>query len=137
MKTPLDLKFKNFHDNGEIKQIIDEKVEKLDRLHNQIISCHVLIEQIQHEQHSGHSYHVRITVNIPPHHEIIVKRDPEKGEIGTEHLSTIVRDAFDATCRNVKKIADRQHKKIKAHSKNQDTLPASDAQDKEDLVLES
>jgi len=138
MQTPLDLKFKGFKDNGEIKEIILEKIAKLERVHNRVISCHVFIEQIQHEQHSGHSYHVRITVNIPSHHEIIVKRDPEKGKIGTEYLSHIVREAFDTTIRKVRQLSDRQHKKIKAHTKEADTLiPLSSGDEEDNILLET
>lgn len=117
MDIPLDIQFKGWKDKGEIEKLILEKAAKLERIHSHITSCHVLVEQIQHEQHSGHSYHIRIAINIPPNHEIIIKRDPEKGKVGTDYLSKILRDAFDAASRKVKKISDRQHQKVKAHSK--------------------
>ena len=43
--------------------------------------------------------------------------DPEKGKIGVDYLSKILRDAFDSTERKVKEINDRHHKKVKAHTK--------------------
>ncbi len=137
MQNPLDIKFKNFNDSkGEIEQIVKDKVEKLNRLHNNVISCHVLIEEIQNEQHSGHAYHIRIDVNIPPHHEIVVTRDPKKGKKGNDHLSQIIRDAFDSTFRKVKEISDRQHKKVKAHSKEPQEHVPEEIADEEDLILD-
>jgi hypothetical protein len=65
--------------------------------------------------HSKASYHVRLDVRLPPHHEIVVKRD--SGRNVHENLSTVVREAFIAARRQVEVIVDRQEKNVKAHTR--------------------
>ena len=118
MKGSIEINFKNFIDSdGSIEDLIYEKIAKLEKICDRIISCHAAIEQIKNNQKHGHTYHIRIDLSIPPHHQLAVVREPNKGKFQHVKLAVMVRDAFDALRRQVQEIVDRQKKKIKAHSK--------------------
>jgi ribosome-associated translation inhibitor RaiA len=117
MKVPLELNLKDIKNREAIESLIREKVEKLDRMCDRIISCHVAVESIHNARHNGHSYHLRIDLQIPPHHHIVVKRDPQKGAVQEELLTTVIREAFEAAWRQIQEVKDRHRNKVKKHSK--------------------
>ncbi|MBF0522133.1 MAG: hypothetical protein HQL24_03645 [Candidatus Omnitrophica bacterium] len=121
MELPLQLNFKGWKDDGEITNLINEKIAKLERLCHHVISCHIAIEQLPTAQQTGHSYHIRIDVRIPPHHEIVVVREPQKGTRSHTPLSTLLRDAFEVVFRQGQEIVNKQHGQIKAHSREKQT----------------
>jgi ribosome-associated translation inhibitor RaiA len=114
MQLPLELIMKNVENKAEIEAVVAEKVAKLEMSCDHITSCRVFIEQNPTHQHAKHTYHIRIDVRMPPHHEIVVRRD--SGRKSHDNLSTVVRDAFMATRRQVEVIVDRQKKKVKSHT---------------------
>lgn len=116
MQKPLELTFKNFEDkSGALEAVIHEKLAKLERVCPRLTSCHVLLEQFQNPKHHHHTYSIHIVVTFPPHHEVTVKRDPQKGEVQDKLLTTQVRDAFIAVRRKVQETIDRHQGKIKTH----------------------
>ncbi len=114
MQLPLELIMKNVEHKEEIEAVVQEKLGKLEHSCDHIISCRVFIEQNPTHQHARHTYHVRIDVRMPPHHEIVVKRD--SGRNVHDNLPAVVRDAFLAVRRQVEVIVDRQKKKVKSHT---------------------
>lgn len=114
MQLPLELIMKNVDNKTEIEAVVAEKVAKLEMACDHITSCRVFIEQNPTHQHAKHTYHVRIDVRLPPHHEIVIKRD--SGRKAHENLAAVVREAFMAARRQVEVIVDRQKKKVKSHT---------------------
>ncbi len=138
MQTPLEITFKGFEDKGEMTDLINEKVKKLEQFCDHITSCHIIIEQIKHAQRKGHSYDVLLDIKIPPHHEIAIRRHPEKGETGDDYLSKIIRETFAAAQRQTKVIVDKQHQKVKAHTKERmHSKSTPEEEDLEDLALDN
>lgn len=134
MQMPLELTLRNFEDaNGAIEQVVHEKLAKLERVCPRLTSCHVTIEQFQNPKHHHHTYSIHIVVTFPPHHEITVRRDPNKGEVQERLLTTQVRDAFIAVRRQVQEILDRHQGKIKNHENGE---LAEEAIEEEVEVLE-
>ena len=121
MEVPLELILKNVEKKAEIEAVVYEKLEKLEQVCDHVISCRVFIEQNPTHLHSKASYHVRLDVRLPPHHEIVVKRD--SGRNVHDNLSTVVREAFIAARRQVEVIIDRQNKNVKAHTREK-MIPA-------------
>ncbi|NLE64750.1 MAG: hypothetical protein GX606_02400 [Elusimicrobia bacterium] len=115
MDTPLEIVLKNVENKTEIENVIYEKLDKLEQSCAHITSCHVLIEQNPTHQSKKFSYHVRVDVHVPPHHEIVVKRD--SGRNTHDQLPAVVRQAFIAARRQVEQIVERQKKKVKAHTR--------------------
>ena len=114
MQLPLELVMKNVEHKEEIEAVVYEKLAKLENACDHITSCRVFVEQNPTHQHAKHTYHVRVDVRMPPHHEIVVKRD--SGRNAHDNLGAVVRDAFMAARRQVEVIVDRQKKKVKSHT---------------------
>ena len=114
MEVPLEVILKNVENKAEIESVIYEKLAKLEQSCDHLTSCRILVEQNPTHQHARHSYHVRVDVRMPPHHEIVVKRD--SGQNAHDNIVAVVRDAFIAARRQVEVIVDRQKKKVKSHT---------------------
>jgi cold shock CspA family protein len=65
-------------------------------------------------QKSGNSFRIRIDVTVPPEHELIVTRQAGEGDLH-EPLPTVIRDAFAAMRRRLKKLVEKQHGDVKSH----------------------
>ncbi len=115
MEVPLEIILKNVEQKEEIEAVIDEKIAKLEQVCDHLISCRVFVEQNPTHQHAKHTYHIRVDVRMPPHHEIVVKRD--SGTNSHENIGSVLREAFIAARRQVEQIVDRQKKHVKAHTK--------------------
>lgn len=116
MQKPLELTLKNFEDNsGAVTRVVHEKIAKLEQVCPKLTSCHVVIEQFQNPKHRHHSYSIHIVVTFPPHHEVVIMREPQKGGVQEELLTTQVRDSFIAARRKVQEILDKQQGRVKSH----------------------
>jgi ribosome-associated translation inhibitor RaiA len=115
MDVPLEVVLRNVENKEEIEAVINEKLSKLEHVCDHVTSCRVLIEQNPTHQHKQFSYHVRVDVKVPPHHEIVVKRD--SGRNVHENLPAVVREVFIAARRQVEVILDRQKQHVKAHTR--------------------
>ena len=121
MDVPLEIILRNVENKQEIEDVIYEKIEKLEKVCDHVTSCRVLVEQNPTHQHKSCSYHIRLDVRMPPHHEIVVKRDSGRNVHDT--LPAVLREAFIAARRQVEQIVDRQKKHVKAHTKEK-MIPA-------------
>jgi cold shock CspA family protein/ribosome-associated translation inhibitor RaiA len=114
MRLPLEISFRNIRKSEAVEALIREKADDLKKLHENIISCRVAVEAPQQHQRSGRAYRVRVTLTVPPGHELVVSRDPSGGELHDE-LTSVIRDAFEATRRQLQKLAEKQRGKVKIH----------------------
>ena len=78
MEIPLQITFHNLPWSEAVEVSIRGHAAKLDRYHQHIMSCRVVVE-VQHKHH-GHDnhYHVRIEVKVPGAmllHEFAFERD--------------------------------------------------------------
>ena len=113
MQVPLQLSFHNIEKTEKLKQLVRKKTKKLDRFHNHISSCRVLIE-LDQKHNTANPYRVRINITIPPGHEIAVVEKSKKGS-SRLNVATIVRRAFKVTCKQVLKIKKKQKGEVKTH----------------------
>jgi ribosomal subunit interface protein len=92
---------------------VRERVEELERFHDRITSCRVVIE-VPHRRHlQGDLYHIRVDLKVPGR-EIVVKRDPPEHH-AHEDIYVAVRDCFDAVRRQLEDHARRRRGDVKAH----------------------
>jgi len=98
MKTPLQIAFHNLECSAAVKELIEEKVAWLEKFHDRIVGCRVVVE-VPHSHRQGHQYQVRIDLTVPGG-KIAVNREPSHN---TEHrdLPEVIRDAFDAARRQL------------------------------------
>jgi cold shock CspA family protein/ribosome-associated translation inhibitor RaiA len=114
MQVPLNVTFRKVRKNAAVESLIRDQAAKLERVCDHIVSCRLAVEKPQEHQKSGNSFRVRIDVTVPPEHELVVTREAGQGDLH-EQLSTVVRDAFGAMRRRLRKLVEKQHGDIKAH----------------------
>mgnify|MGYP006307178829 CR=1 FL=1 len=114
MQVPLEISYRNIEKTDYIESLVREKAAELDRVHSHITSCHVAVEKPQSHQQQGNPFRVRIDVRVPPGHELVVKQKPTGGEMHRE-LSAVIRKAFSAMKRRLKKLEEQQRRDVKSH----------------------
>lgn len=114
MQVPLELTFRDMETSQPIADLVQEKTAKLEQVCDYMTSCHVVINQPHSHQRSGNPYRVVIDVRVPPGHEIVVRKDPADSD-QHEPLESVVRNAFEATRRQLTELVDKQHEDVKKH----------------------
>jgi len=115
MNVPVTISFNHIEGTEELENLIREKAQKLQKVHSDISSCRITVEKPQSHISSGSPYRVRIDMTVPPSHELISKREPGQGEMH-EDISTVIRDAFQAAERQLKKL--KQQQRPQEHNKS-------------------
>ncbi len=115
MQVPLEISYRHVNKTEEIDQLIREKAQKLERVHQHISSCRVAVEKPQKHQTRGNPYRIRIDITVPPGHEIVVRKEPSKS-ILHRGLDAVIRNAFSSARRQLKKLHQRQRGHVKTHS---------------------
>lgn len=119
MRKPLEITYRNVSKNDTIEALIREKADKLDRLHDSIISCRVSIERPQGYQQKGSQYRVRIDLRLPPGKELVTHRKSGQGEM-QEGPHKLITTAFQSMERQLKKIKGKQENHIKTNPSQTD-----------------
>ena len=105
----------SFHGMGpsiSAESKIRERIRRLERSHDCIISCHVKVEAPHHHSHHGKIFQVSIDINVPGG-EVAVSNAHELNH-AHEDLMVAVRDSFDAAER---KLGDLVRKVDPRHTK--------------------
>ncbi|SDE84291.1 HPF/RaiA family ribosome-associated protein [Limimaricola pyoseonensis] len=112
MDTPLEIAFHNMQSSDGLEQRIRTRAAKLERFHDHITSCHVVVE-VPHKSQGGHKgYHVRIECRVPGK-ELVVSQDPGQGDKHDPYAA--VNDAFYAMERRLEHAAQKKQGEVKAH----------------------
>jgi ribosomal subunit interface protein len=82
---------------------IRERATRLERFHDRITSCDVVVQAPHRHQQKGKLYEVHIHLRVPGE-EIVVKRE---GPHGHEDVYVAVRDAFAAMERRLEDVSRR------------------------------
>ena len=101
MQIPVQITFRDISHSDAIESRIREKVQKLEKYHDRITSCRVVVEAPHRHRHKGMLYHVRVDLTLPGD-EIVVARDP-KADQAHEDVYVAIRDSFEAMRRQLKK----------------------------------
>jgi ribosomal subunit interface protein len=113
MQVPLQIAFHNLEHSEAVKELIEEKVAWLERFHNRITSCRVVVEAMHWHNQQGNPYLVRIELTVPGG-EIVVNREAESHTQG-QALNSTIREAFEVARRRLEERAQRQRKDVKRH----------------------
>ena len=109
MQTPLQITFRNFPSSDAVEARIRAKAAKLEEFHPRIMSCHVVVEELDRHQKQGRQFTVRLDIRVSGH-EIAIDRDHH------EDIYVALRDAFNAAGRKLEEVARTQRGDVKAHS---------------------
>lgn len=114
MDIPPEITFRNVPRTEEVERLINKKIDKLEKICTRITSCRVAVEMPQKHQRRGNPYRIRVEVNVPPGHEVVVKKGAGEGNMH-DPLPVMIRDAFDAVSRRLREISKRRRGKVKTH----------------------
>ncbi len=117
MKTPLQITFRDIEQSDALEAHIREKAEKLETFFEPIMSCRVVVEMPHQHKQQGKFFNVRVDVGVPGK-EIVVNRDKH------EDVYVALRDAFDATKRQLDDYSRRLRGETKSHPQEHTGLVA-------------
>jgi ribosome-associated translation inhibitor RaiA len=111
MPLPLEIVFQNLAPSPAIEAEVRKRARKLDRFHDRIMGCRVVVEAPHKHQHSGRLYRVAVDVTVPGG-ELIANRSPDQDH-ALEDVNVAIRDAFDAVRRQLEDLARRRRGSVK------------------------
>lgn len=113
MQTPLQISFHNMDPSAAIEERVREKAAKLERFHDRLIGCSVVIDAPHHHHRTGNLYSVRITLGVPGKDIHVGRTGPENH--AHEIVNVPIRDAFDAAIRLLEDQVREMRGDIKTH----------------------
>lgn len=114
MQTPAQISFKGLQHSDAIEKDVRGKVQKLEQLYPDIVSCHVVIGASHQRRHQGNLYSVHIKLSVPEK-EIVVSHDQHDNQ-AHEDAYVVIRDAFDAAKRQLEDYSRVRRGQVKNHA---------------------
>jgi ribosomal subunit interface protein len=108
MQIPLQITIRDIPPSEALEAHIRDKAQKLDSFFEHIISCRVVVEMPHRHHNQGKQFNVRVDLGVPGN-EIVVNRDHH------EDVYVALRDAFDATKRQLEDYVRRMRRETKTH----------------------
>jgi ribosomal subunit interface protein len=102
MQTPLRITFRHLQPSPAVEARVREHVERLERFHDRITGCQVIVEAPAAHRHKGAPFNVKIALSLPGA-EINVHSER------TDDVYVALRDAFDIVKRCLNDHA-REHR---------------------------
>jgi len=109
MQIPVEITLRDIPHSEAVETRIREKIEKLDRFHERVMSCRVTVESPQQKKHQGKLYSVHIDMKVPGGGELVVNR------VQDEDIYVAIRDAFNAAARQLEDHVRVQRGDVKTH----------------------
>ena len=113
MQLPLQITFRHMEASAAMESTIRSKAQELDRFHEHIMSCRIVVEPQHLHKRQGNLYRVRIDVTTPGN-EMVVSRESGMNQ-SHEDAYVAIRDAFDAILRQLEEHSRRQQGNVKSH----------------------
>jgi cold shock CspA family protein/ribosome-associated translation inhibitor RaiA len=111
---PIEILFHNVDRSAAVENDIRERVGKLERLADDMVSCRVTVEAPHKHHRQGKLYHVAVDIRIPGG-EIVASRAPG-ADHSHEDVHVAVRDAFNAARRQLQDRIRARRGDVKSHS---------------------
>ena len=104
MQRPLEIAFRDLDPSDFIRNLVEERVDRLERFHPHIIGCRVVVEA-PHRSAEGHNPPIGISVevDVPARPRIIAKDAEAQRAMKGDHLAAINR-AFEAVERQLDEL---------------------------------
>jgi len=113
MQTPLQIVFRGMETSEAVKNNIEERVEKLEKIFDRIISCRVVVELPHRHQSKGKLFNITIDLSVPGD-VIVVNRAPSEDH-ALEDIYVAIKDAFNTARRQLEDYIRRRRKDVKTH----------------------
>jgi len=108
MKQPLLINFHGMERSDAVESAVLKKVQHLERMCLDIMSCRVSVDLLQKHKRQGQPFGVRIDLTIPGH-ELVVNR------VENQDVYVALRDAFDDMTRQLEDAVRRRRGAVKQH----------------------
>lgn len=118
MQVPLEISYKNVEKEDWIEDFIQREVDRLERYSRdrEFISCQVAVEQDHARQQRANPYHVRVEVSLPGKKHLVTSAEPRNvGKKSENELRNVIREAFQAMEKRLKKTLDERRRNTKTH----------------------
>ena len=109
MQIPLQISLHGLKQSDALYNAIREKAARLERYHDRITSCRVVVELAGRHKRHGRQFTVRIDLKVPGS-EIAITREHD------EELQIALRDAFDAARRKLEDYTRERRGGLKKHA---------------------
>jgi cold shock CspA family protein/ribosome-associated translation inhibitor RaiA len=114
MEEPLQIGYRDVTPSAAVERAIRERAEKLDEFYDRITGCRVVVESPHRRQRQGRRFHVRVELAVPGR-VIVVNRNPKPHQ-EYEDVYVAIRDAFDATTRQLEDYVRESRGFTKSHT---------------------
>lgn len=115
MEKPLQIAFKDLDSSAYLEGLIRERVGRLERFHNRIVGCRVVVE-IPHRSPRSAKQPIGVAVEVEvPGRNTIVAKDEENRHDTKNDQTAVINRVFDAVQRQLEDTADIQRGDVKAH----------------------
>jgi len=94
LQVPAQITFRGLPHSESIKEHIQEKVDKIQQFCHSIVSCHVVVEFENKNQHRGNLHNTRVTVTVPGKELVSTHND-------VEDMYVSIRTAFEDMTRQL------------------------------------
>jgi cold shock CspA family protein len=109
MQTPLELNYHDLPRSPWSEELIRDRVARLERYRDDIVSCTVIVSRPHKHQHKGSPYRVGIEVRLPRNRRLMVSEEPAVVE-QESNLRTVITDAFSAMERRLESAGDERRR---------------------------
>lgn len=106
---PVQITIRGMPESPAIETIIRKRAEKLQRFHDRISSCRIMVELPQKHKHQGKLFNVKIDITVPGK-ELVVSHKVN------EDVYIAIRDAFNAIARQLEEYSRKRHGHVKTHN---------------------
>src|SRR6185312_5844635 len=107
MQIPMEISSRDITLSVAVEAELRKRADKLERHYNRVTSCRIALERpAGNHHHDGGPYRVRVDVTVPGSELVADKQ--------SEELFIAIRDAFDATERQLEEFVDRRRDFAKA-----------------------
>jgi ribosome-associated translation inhibitor RaiA len=108
MTVPVHVQFKGMPTSDALTTAVHGWVEKLERVHDRIERCDVVVDVPHHHQQRGRAFRVVVKVAIPGN-DVVISHDGDEDDHDDPYLA--VRDAFAAAQRKLSAVAARRRER--------------------------
>lgn len=114
MDVPPEIAFRNLDATQDLKRRIHDGIEELEKVHDHLVSCRVMVENTTPDRHSGSIYRVRLDLGVP-NHSVVVDRKPQQ-VTETRDVGQALNEAFDTARRRLLAVKQKDRGRVKNHA---------------------
>ena len=107
----MQITFRDFPSSEAVDARVREEVARLERLHDRITACRVVLESPHRQHQKGNLFHCSIYLTVPGG-DIEITREPPANH-AHEDIYVSIRDAFREAARQLDELVDKRQHKVK------------------------